>query len=362
MNSTPHSPRSRRHWLLGLGLVSGLAGLVGAPVWLSSEGGSPAQSGTSSSTSVALGSAMVAADEVGAHDTNASTPAAAGGSPAEKARIGQLLEQARRRIVPIQGSARELTGNRGATHFAQNPAQDLAVRFREGGISLDSTGSGYWQVGLHYEGAGAQSVIGTDGTRVTYTHADGVTEWFDNRSDGLEHSFLLESRLPGTERRELKWRLEGMTASSEPGGQDLEWHRPDTGTELCYSDLKVWDAAGTELAASMSPCEGGFTISIDDRHAAYPIFVDPVITRPLSRMVSLPIGDGVGLDEFGKSVDTDGTRLIVGAWCDNNFSGSAYIFVKQDGEWYYEDKLVPDGFMEGGDWLARACRSREIPP
>lgn len=276
-------------------------------------------------------------------------------SPDSK-RIGELLEQARRRIVPIEGGARELAANRGATHFTQNPSQDFVARFGGGGLSLRSTDGAPWSVALHYAGAGEQSVIGAQGTRVTYTHADGVTEWFDNRSDGIEHGFQLSTRLPGTGRRELKCRLDGMIASSEKDGPDLDWQTPDRGTALCYSDLKVWDAQGTTLAATMSPSEGGFTISIDDRDAAYPVFVDPVISRPLSRLNSLPIGDAEYADEFGKSVATDGARLIVGAWGDDQNRGDAYIFVKEEGEWYYETKLSPPGFMEPGDWFGEGVQ------
>ena len=271
-------------------------------------------------------------------------------STSEKARIGELLERVRRRIVPIKGGASDLPANSGVTHFGQNPGQDLVLRFGSGGMSLDATERGQWHVKLHYEGAGEASKIVTDGARVTYMHGDGVTEWFDNRGDGIEHSFRLDTPVPGTDCRELKWRLEGMTARSKAGSQDLEWQTADSGTELCYSNLKAWDATGAELATSMKPSETGFTISIDDRSAVYPVFVDPVITRPVGCLNSLPIGDGAEDDEFGKSVATDGTRLIVGAWGDNGYRGSAYIFVKQAGEWHYEDKLMVED-LSGGAWF-----------
>jgi hypothetical protein len=330
-----------------------LLGFVWMPVWLAFDGGGKDRSNIVTSPASAPIVSLAGESLAGRANPGAAVApnaAASTGTVSEKARIGELLERARRRVVPIEGGACELPENRGAAHFAQNPGQGLVLRFGNGGLTLGATERGRWQMGLHYEGAGERSEIVTDGARVTYKHGDGVTEWFDNRGDGIEHSFRLDTPVPGADRRELKWRLEGMTARNKADSQDLEWQTADTGTELYYSHLKAWDATGAELAASMQPSEGGFTISIDDRSAVYPVFVDPVITRPVGSLNSLPIGDGAEGDEFGKSVATDGTRLIVGAWGDNGYRGSAYIFLKQDGEWYYEDKLVVEN-QGSGAWF-----------
>jgi hypothetical protein len=355
VNAIDLSPRyrNRQHRLLVFVLVAGLSGLIGTSVWLSSERARQARPDVISSSSSTPGVSLVSAASTspfGSSDNGSAVTPTGAASTSEKAPIGELLERARRRIVPIEGGARELSANRGATHFGQNPGQELVLRFGSGGMSLDATKRGQWHVRLHYEGASEASKIVTDGARVTYTHGDGVTEWFDNRGDGIEHSFRLDAPVPGNDCRELKWQLEGMTARCKAGSQDLEWQTADSGTELCYSNLKAWDATGAELATSMKPSEVGFTISIDDRSAVYPVFVDPVITRPVGCLNSMPIGDGAEDDEFGKSVATDGTRLIVGAWGDNGYRGSAYIFIKQAGEWHYEDKLMV-GNQSGSEWF-----------
>jgi len=49
---------------------------------------------------------------------------------------------------------------------------------------------------------------------------------------------------------------------------------------LSYSQLKVWDAADIELAATMAPAFAGqgFEIVVDDAGATYPLIIDPLIT------------------------------------------------------------------------------------
>ena len=60
--------------------------------------------------------------------------------------------------------------------------------------------------------------------------------------------------------------------------------------------------------------------------------------------VELVAEDGATGDMFGVSVDTDGERIVVGAWFeDTAFSndGAVYVFFKpDDSDWILEQKLV----------------------
>ncbi len=51
--------------------------------------------------------------------------------------------------------------------------------------------------------------------------------------------------------------------------------------------------------------------------------------------------DGEEMDRFGCAVDIDGDRCVVGAWYDNGYNGSAYIFEWDGSVWNQKAKLVP---------------------
>jgi hypothetical protein len=54
----------------------------------------------------------------------------------------------------------------------------------------------------------------------------------------------------------------------------------------------------------------------------------------------LTASDGAGRDGFGAAVATSGDTIVVGAWGDDNFRGSAYVFVRTNGVWVEQQKLV----------------------
>jgi len=67
-------------------------------------------------------------------------------------------------------------------------------------------------------------------------------------------------------------------------------------------------------------------------------------------------GDGAAGDEFGRSVSLSGDTALVGAYLDDdngNDSGSAYVFVRSGTSWTQEAKLLPsDG--AAGDWFGHS--------
>ena len=52
--------------------------------------------------------------------------------------------------------------------------------------------------------------------------------------------------------------------------------------------------------------------------------------------------DGASSDQFGDSVSISGDYAVVGAWCDDNYSGSACIFKRDNGTWTQIQKLTID--------------------
>jgi len=62
---------------------------------------------------------------------------------------------------------------------------------------------------------------------------------------------------------------------------------------------------------------------------------------------NLVANDGVAFDYFGCSVSVSGDTAVVGAYGDGGFSGSAYIFDRNDIEWVQMAKLVANDGVAG---------------
>ena len=52
-------------------------------------------------------------------------------------------------------------------------------------------------------------------------------------------------------------------------------------------------------------------------------------------------GDGALGDVFGSDPKLVGDTLFLGAWADDNYAGSLYIFMRTGGTWSEQSKLVP---------------------
>ena len=166
---------------------------------------------------------------------------------ASNAEIRQLLNRARHGVISIDGAASGLEVNRGATHFMQNPEQGLTARFGAGGVRLESGKGESWLVELSYSGAGKDSTMQADASKLSIHHPDGVVEWYDNSSKGIEHGFTLSTRTIHTGLRDIRISIDGMNARQSGG--DVVWCLPEGGDVLSYTGLHVKDATGAALAA-----------------------------------------------------------------------------------------------------------------
>ena len=230
-------------------------------------------------------------------NTEDNTPSRAAGLAPENRKkalgnveISQLLNQARLKVMPIHGAATELEINHGASHFLQNSGQALTARFGEGGVRLGSSKGESWQVALHYSGASAASIMHPEGSRMNIQHPDGVVEWYENSTKGIEHGFILGTRVTDTGTRDIHVSIDGMVAIQSKN--DLIWSLPNGENALAYSGLQVKDATGAAITAEMRATESGLSILIQDTHAVYPVYVDPVITRVTAKLAPINLGDG----------------------------------------------------------------------
>ena len=115
-------------------------------------------------------------------------------------------------------------------------------------------------------------------------------EWFVNTPCGLEHSFTLAERpaplgntgesptLPTSQEQRLRLIIAvsgDLAPHTDAAGQRLELRDAAGRTVLSYEKLKVWDATGAELPATMEAGEGRVTLAVNDATARYPLTIDP---------------------------------------------------------------------------------------
>ncbi|MCH2139316.1 MAG: FG-GAP repeat protein, partial [Phycisphaerales bacterium] len=108
---------------------------------------------------------------------------------------------------------------------------------------------------------------------------------------------------------------------------------------LTANDAAAWDYFGSSVSLDGDHAVVG-AITYNDAGYAY-IFVNNNGTW--SQQAKLTADDGAGGDYFGSSVSLDGDHAVVGAVGDGGYTGSAYIFVKNDnGSWSQQAKLNAD--------------------
>lgn len=106
--------------------------------------------------------------------------------------------------------------------------------------------------------------------------------------------------------------------------------------------------------------EFGYAVSISGDTAVIAAYRDDswkgsvyVFTRTggvWSQQQKLTANDRAAYDYFGYSVSVSGDTAIIGAWGDDNYKGSAYVFTRMGSVWSQQKKLVAaDG--AAGDWF-----------
>lgn len=178
-------------------------------------------------------------------------------------------------------------------------------------------------------------------TRVEYRWDERVTEWYENKPEGLEHGLTLAAP-PAQGEAVLTFALRGdLRAKLDAGGGGLRLVDGAGRTALRYDALKVVDAAGRELLAQMEVGGKGehtgspLRILIEAQGARYPITVDPLI---YSQTTILRASDRQAGDLFGHSVAIDGDTIVIGAKDEDggagdpvSNAGAAYVLTRNQG-------------------------------
>lgn len=280
--------------------------------------------------------------------------AAATGTKAEQDSLSTAISEAQRSVQPLTEREQGLAGNEGVRYFASNPNQHFTARFRDSDVLLRSSGIDEpWQASFSVRALAGMGVANraeatVEGARLEYSYLEGITEWFENQAEGLQHGFTIHQAPAEGSAGFLRIDLAVKGLDVRPGldGTEVEWVSPESGKPvMAYSRLQVTDTTGRRLSAKIGVHErAGFSIEISDASASYPLTVSGVLV-PRAYEAEIFAKKPNLSDMFGYSIAISGNTLIVGAFGTNTaageIAGSAYIFIRKNvGVWSLQAKIT----------------------
>ena len=172
--------------------------------------------------------------------------------------------------------------------------------------------------------AGAVDATGACVRRVERA-LDGVTEWWSNSAAGLQQGWTVEDAPDGEGLLTLTVAVQGATPALD--GDDV-WLDGAQGESIRYTDLSVWDANGTPLAAALDVVDDQIVVEIDDTDAVYPIEIDPIASTATTSYTGPGASSyfGYTLATIG-DVNADGyDDIAIGAYYVSSGTGRVYIY------------------------------------
>jgi uncharacterized repeat protein (TIGR01451 family) len=182
-----------------------------------------------------------------------------------------------------------------------------------------------------------------------------LTEWYLNDQRGLEQGFTLTARPASASSNHrdvgpltLTVAIDSdLTPTLNATADSVAFAGKSGESVLHYSGLLAWDANGRHLPARIElRSQGALALLIDDRAAAYPVTIDPLIFVE----TKLTAFDGDPDDAFGVSAAASGDTVVVGAVRGDGAavnSGAAYVFVRSSTTWSFQQKLIADDGATG---------------
>ncbi len=255
----------------------------------------------------------------GIHRASSSAKAVTRGHPIE---AGSLIETALRQTSRVQ---------------------QLGAKYTSAGAQL-SGGSFQLDVGTVDVGRGsalqglAPGVL-HGSSRATYG-SGSLTESYRATALGIEESFKVGRQFAGTGPLVLRVPITGLRAVGSGTSVDLEDSQGRV--QVTYSGLRVTDATGATVPATMQAGSNGTGIAIDvrDGTARYPLTVDPT----WSQVAELTSSDGTQNGGFGAPIAINGNEAIIGEpgmTINGNYAqGEAYIYTLTNGTWTQSASLV----------------------
>jgi Secretion system C-terminal sorting domain/FG-GAP repeat/FG-GAP-like repeat len=142
-----------------------------------------------------------------------------------------------------------------------------------------------------------------------------ITVQYINNDDGMRQNFIVHSPLSDDDELKINFSIKTKLKTYLHGNQLQFFHKKTN--VLNYEQLKVWDANGKSLEASIKKNrKNKFYIQVNTKNAGYPITIDPLSSSPNS---TLDDANQAGA-KFGYSVSSAGdvngdgySDVIVGA-------------------------------------------------
>jgi hypothetical protein len=228
------------------------------------------------------------------------------------------------------------TQTRGALS-APNRAQGLRLTFGEDGLSIEPREGGAEPVvlGLRAFGRpGLERALGKAEARLSVEnrverHWEGMTEWFVNQPEGVEHGWTVQEKARGRGPLVLSVAVIGARVDVSNSAAVFA---SDSVRVLHYGKLKAFDVEGTALSAQLFASEEGLRIEVDDAAARYPVVIDPLLTSSAWTAESNQADARFGIATASAGdVNGDGySDVVVGAYTfDNGESneGRAFLYL-----------------------------------
>ena len=286
----------------------------------------------------------------------AQSPAA---PPKFSGELAKSFAAAQHAVYPLRPEHAALPQNQDVAFFAAHPTHDFTMRFQQdGGLRLDSGDPDKtWSATVRLAGSEEATVRQTGAARVEITHGPKLIEWYENKPEGLEHGFvLLDASVdmlpdPGVQLQVTLKGLQANTSDQLAGTIFLGEHdADDSGRDhrLGYTDLKVWDATGTDVPAEMYPVDDGWVIAMQDTGMHYPLTVDPLFFAPNPYTPTVyptfdPPGGGSIDRGFASNVTLNDEQMFISAIeFDTPIAfnaGAVLIYSRTNGLWVYEDMI-----------------------
>ena len=127
--------------------------------------------------------------------------------------------------------------------------------------------------------------------------------------DGVRQDFVVPTRPTGTGALRVELTVRGARAQSSAQGAELVL--AGSGRKVAYSRLKVVDATGRELAATLeAEGEDRLVVGVDDEQARYPVRIDPTFSD--ANWISMGGYPGANNTVFALAVDGSGNLYAGG--------------------------------------------------
>jgi hypothetical protein len=155
---------------------------------------------------------------------------------------------------------------------------------------------------------------------------DGILEWWDNTTSGLQQAWEIAERPRGSGEVQLVVDVRGATVG--PGeGDAVELTTPD-GVTISYGKLLVKDAGGRALTASLKAVGGSIVVAFDDTAARYPVTVDPFVWSDV-----WTVNGSYDQGRFGHALSSIGDvngdgydDVMISAWGRDSSKGRIFAF------------------------------------